>query len=94
MYKLFSTAVVRTPTLPFNKLESIIGSCARLHESLSDKVIQEAIYIASPTLYKEITKVLDGTTINRKEKLRVLYSATRYIARMSTRCTPFGLFTG
>lgn len=55
---------------------------------------QEAIYIASPTLYKELIKYLTNTQIAEKEKKRILHSLERYLSRMSTRCTPFGLFAG
>ena len=42
-------------------------------------------------LYKEICKLKSGS-LNKKDEDRVINSVNRYLARMSTRCTPFGLF--
>jgi hypothetical protein len=53
--------------------------------------LQDAIYIASKDLYDELKKY---SSLNEKEKRKVSNSFIRYICRMSTRCTPFGLFAG
>ncbi|SFW54911.1 thiopeptide-type bacteriocin biosynthesis domain-containing protein [Chitinophaga sancti] len=55
-----------------------------------DPAMQEAIYIASPELHQELMKWLQGGAGSEKMCM-ALY---RYVLRMSTRCTPYGLFAG
>jgi len=61
-------------------------------EILTNKYFQEAIYTASPELYRELLKYLEGKLSDKKELERLHSSLERYFSRMSTRCTPFGLF--
>lgn len=81
-YKPFSNFVFRTPLLSFDKVSLDIFK--------KDKIVQEAIYLASPTLHKELSKCTDDKGKNE----RLQHSLARYLSRMSTRCTPFGLFAG
>lgn len=85
-YKPFSNFIFRTPTLPFKELF--------LDGLEKNTVIQEAVYLASPILYTELQKIENGDMKSEIEKKRILLSLIRYISRMSTRCTPFGLFAG
>ena len=84
-YLPFPDFVLRTPLLPFNSLES------NLLSDLSNTVIEEAIFLASPVLLSEFNK---RETVNAKERDRIEYALERYLSRMTTRCTPFGLFAG
>lgn len=52
--------------------------------------VQEAIYLASPTLWQRFTDSLRESSSNLEPKLR--NALFRYLTRMSSRCTPFGLF--
>ena len=61
---------------------------------VQDKLVLESIYLASPILYDELCKLLDGSIDKGKEYNRIRYSIERYLCRMMTRCTPFGLFAG
>jgi thiopeptide-type bacteriocin biosynthesis protein len=57
-----------------------------------DLLAQEAIYLASPDLYKRFMLWMAGEVIREAEPLQVtLY---KYLIRMSMRATPFGLFAG
>jgi len=89
MYSPIQSFFVRTPHSPFNSLKE---------ESFETKIlnlqVQEAIYIASPVLYVELQKYLKEKFTDKEEKQRIESSVYRYINRMSTRCTPFGLFAG
>jgi thiopeptide-type bacteriocin biosynthesis protein len=58
----------------------------------SDPLLQQAIHLASPGLHEQALKLIDGELENGKEK--VLQTLYKYLIRMSTRCTPFGLFAG
>jgi hypothetical protein len=58
---------------------------------LNDKIFREAIFLASKSLYDEAYNALNNNEMN-EEKL--LESLLKYILRIHTRCTPFGLFAG
>ena len=98
VYSTFPTFMLRTPLLPITHLKSIfnkkITSEANILEIFKHKDIQEAIFIASPNLYSQLIKWLNGELINKKEADRIKFAVTRYLIRMSSRCTPFGLFAG
>jgi len=57
-------------------------------------VVEEAIFLASPDLHEQMQQWLKGELTDRKKRERLHYGLMRYILRMSTRPTPFGLFAG
>ncbi|MCY9511361.1 lantibiotic dehydratase family protein, partial [Paenibacillus larvae] len=86
--------MIRTPLLPvenitsyFNDLNDISGN---LEGILKRPEILEAIAIASPSLYKSLLK----SDKSDKQYQQILGSLFKYINRMSSRATPFGLFSG
>ena len=97
-YLPFINFVLRTPLLSFSQFEDILFRLKNNEEVLKiilqDTAILEAIYLGSPVLYDEILKYLVGKLPDKKEEERLTYSVLRYLTRMSTRCTPFGLFAG
>ncbi|RFM35946.1 lantibiotic dehydratase [Chitinophaga silvisoli] len=87
--------LVRTPLQSIQFLDQfeqidMAALPARLQSLFQDPAMQEAIYIASPELYQELMKWLQGGAGSEKMCM-ALY---RYVLRMSTRCTPYGLFAG
>lgn len=66
----------------------------QLIQSLFKQQINEAIFLASPVLFEEIDKIVGNPNKDLIEINRIVFSCVRYITRMSTRCTPFGLFAG
>ena len=58
------------------------------YDLIKHSSFQEAIYLASPSLYEECKK---ENFILNKNKLKSLY---KYFKRTTERCTPFGLFAG
>lgn len=93
-YIPFEKFLLRSPLCSFDELEQILKNEEVFIKYLENKSFQEAILIASPVLFKQLKKYLNGELINEKEIEKLLYSLLRYICRMSTRCTPFGIFAG
>lgn len=59
---------------------------------ISNPIFREAIFIASPTLHTQILKWEKGGIKGVKQTEKLKISVLKYFTRMSTRCTPFGLF--
>lgn len=81
--------MVRAPLLPIEDFFSFLQG-QDLHAALfsrfvQDQLIREAIAIASPTLYKAL--------IEKKENGQTAASLFKYLNRMCSRSTPFGLFS-
>ncbi len=81
-YLPFSTFIFRTPLFPFNYIHKKISS-------EEERLFQNAIYIASPELYSELSK--SNFTLLTKRQQVTIY---KYFSRSYSRCTPFGLFAG
>jgi len=64
----------------------------KLIDLCKTKDVSEAIYLASPDLHSEMNKLLESGKIENEEKL--IFTLLKYLLRMGTRCTPFGLFSG
>ena len=92
-YQIFPYFAFRTPLLPFNE-QFLVCDRNTLFNHFSNPHIQEAFFLASPVLYREIEKVISAEISNQKEIDRIIDSFVRYFSRMHTRCTPFGLFAG
>ncbi len=93
-YIPFSKAVIRIPNFPVKKFKQLILNTESLKLFCQQKNFQEALYIASPELHTQMVKWLNGLVKQGKEQDKLKQSLYRYIARMSTRSTPFGLFAG
>lgn len=94
-YKIYDRYIIRTPKYAVNDLQSILqqGKGQVLQNLCNDLIFLEAIYLASPSLYNAVRRYLENK-ISPKESNKLLYSLVKYYSRMSTRCTPFGLFAG
>jgi len=91
-YKLFPDILFRTPALPYSRHTRFLSDKDSLNRLLQDETIQDALFLASPVVYKELQKYLKGELTDAKEVKKLTASLTKYLSRMSTRCTPFGLF--
>jgi hypothetical protein len=91
-YSYFNNYILRVPAKPFQLewLQNIDLEEVRKW-FLSDKVLQEAIFLASKSLYDEVFNALNK---NEYVEEKLLESLLKYILRIHTRCTPFGLFAG
>ncbi len=92
--------MLRTPLAPFATLAAWSGDATtdvdelrrRLRELVADPTIREAIFIASPGLVDAMPHWLvapDDAAGQATERALV-----RYLSRLASRCTPFGLFAG
>lgn len=97
-YLFFDKFCIRTPLLSLNfyfdltKEKKVSNHLYK--NAWSNDVIKEAIFLASPELFLELEKWFSGQTIDQKKIQRLQYSLLKYLSRMSSRCTPFGLFAG
>jgi thiopeptide-type bacteriocin biosynthesis protein len=96
MYKPFDKVVWRTPLYPINRVdaESLTDLDARLRREFHNPVFREAIFLASPALLDQYERWIAGEELVAKRLKKLKLSLLKYLLRMSTRCTPFGLFAG
>lgn len=97
-YTFFDQYCLRTPILPldfyYNVTKEKNITTDIFADIWKDDIIREAIFLASPELFSEIEKWLSGNLKDTKKQKRLEVSLLKYISRMSSRCTPFGLFAG
>ncbi|MFH6936914.1 lantibiotic dehydratase family protein [Flavobacterium sp. FlaQc-30] len=91
----FSQYVIRTPLFPLSFYLDLLEdySLKKLIRTYNIPLIKEAINLASPELIRELDKWINTDFTNNK-KSTLEYTLLKYIARISSRCTPFGLFAG
>ncbi|MCA8832852.1 lantibiotic dehydratase [Hymenobacter pini] len=98
----FDFYLLRLPLLPISELlrlhaswqqsEDIAGAMHALYQAPD---LQEAIYLVSPELYQEMRKWLARPADSQQpDDKRLLLTLYKYLLRMSSRCTPYGLFAG
>ncbi len=80
--------MLRAPALPIENFFQLSEKKDLEECFFSNEDIKEAILIASPQLYRALLKEK-----NFKQKKQIKSSLLKYISRMSTRSTPFGLFS-
>lgn len=92
--------LLRIPLFPYQHLfnffkiiqENPNGLSNELKKIYQDPLVQEALYIATPVLYKETLKYLNNEIFNKKKVAKIEASLIDYYRRMCSECTPFGLF--
>ena len=93
----FSTFTLRTPIFPLHIYENVCRDdridAKEIDYLVEHPIVQEAIYIASPPLYTEWERS-KTETLSHKKQQRLYISMLKYLSRMASRCTPFGLFAG
>lgn len=96
-YQPIQHFILRTPLLPTNSVKQLVSNNITkesLRQMCSDRAVIEALFLASPSFYKEVLKWLECKMPNEKEDNKVMQGLYRYFARMCNRCTPFGMFAG
>ena len=92
MYQPFEQIVFRFPHYPLKVIKKALSQKEYFQEIIHSDFFEEAIYFASPVLYEELQKYKAGK-VKEKDRIRIENSLLKYLARMSSRCTPFGLFS-
>lgn len=95
-YQIFNNYVLRTPLFSLNAYLNLTAknsiSDKKLKKIIASPLFKEAIYIASPNLLDAIEKWENGVITDAKKIAQLKVSILKYLTRMSSRCTPFGLF--
>ncbi|TQK53514.1 thiopeptide-type bacteriocin biosynthesis protein [Brevibacillus sp. AG162] len=96
IYEPLDFFMLRAPLLSlksFNEFnEYFIQDNGKLYESKNDSLILEAISTASPSLYSSLL-ALENISQEKKKK-QIMMSYFRYLLRLTSRSTPFGMFSG
>lgn len=92
---LHNRFIVRTPMRPVSDAQSLLAGNAvddtQLLTAFDDPFVQEAIYVASPSLFDAIERWQRGE-LTGDQRAAARRGLLKYLLRMSTRATPFGLF--
>lgn len=92
IFRPFDRFIYRLPTFPLTYLRNILEGKKSMSACFSDNRVKEAVYIGSSDLYKELEKLFSSKVKDEDRKNGIEISFMKYLSRMSTRCTPFGLF--
>lgn len=90
-YELTDESILRVPALDYGEMCRMLEDKVLVDNFIRSEIFQEALFYASPDLYSELIKFLDGK-LNKKESDRLQDSVIKYLERMGTRCTPFASF--
>jgi thiopeptide-type bacteriocin biosynthesis protein len=96
-YEFLDRALVRIPLHPARFYHDFFaGDTGRnLLHLVQDELFLHALYLASPQLYQVVKNTSADALLEDSRKARKLRATLmKYIIRMSSRCTPFGLFAG
>jgi thiopeptide-type bacteriocin biosynthesis protein len=92
LYEPLDGVLVRAPLLPvaaYLALAPEVGGTAGAPPSLADPLVRSAVAVGSPDLLAQIERGSAG-----QDAQRTMGKLLRYVIRMSTRPTPYGLFAG
>lgn len=96
----FGWYVLRTPLFPI-EYANLVKDCQSpddFKKLFDHSLFKEAVYLASPGLFGQFEKWLQGTIKFRKnpekEERKLIKSLLKYWLRASYRCTPFATFAG
>lgn len=93
----FPQYVVRTPSFSVSSYLDLLENytLGKAIAYLEEPFFKEAIKLASPDLLTLFNRLKDNPeTLTQEKKESLETTLLKYIARISSRCTPFGLFAG
>ncbi|MCZ1001165.1 lantibiotic dehydratase [Streptomyces mirabilis] len=105
LYRSAETALVRAsrhstlelpagPDLADDSPGHVERWCGWLEEVWRLPAVAEAIELATPSLAQQVQAVCSAADPDARQVRRTVISVIRYVLRMTTRATPFGLFAG
>lgn len=106
LYRFVDAAVVRAatqtskldvppwPDLTGSTSEHVAQWCHWLQQVWASAAIAAAIEVASPVLARRVREACEGRRQQPRQVRRAVVSVLRYLLRMTSRATPFGLFAG
>ncbi|GGL02920.1 hypothetical protein Sme01_19380 [Sphaerisporangium melleum] len=107
LYTCLDTALIRLPVLPRDHIrrtrpginaddmtDDAAAMRRRLADLVADPVVREAIAVSSRALAEQVDEALAGREIPPNRLGDLVNAVTRYLLRMATRPTPFGLMAG
>lgn len=96
-YTVFDRFCLRSPLLELHNYTNLTGGISIAETALrtigNDPVFREALFLASPVVSAELEK-WEGDRLDPKKAARLRLTILKYLARITSRCTPFGLFAG
>ncbi|WP_406229269.1 lantibiotic dehydratase [Streptomyces anthocyanicus] len=69
-------------------------SPAHIRQAAADPLLREALHIASGSLADSLDRLDAGFDLEAKRRRRTALALSRYVLRVESRATPFGLFAG
>lgn len=97
-YQNFSSFILRSPLFSFDFLKPLISGTRTPEETLMEicrlPEVDEALFLASPDLHSQMKQWLEGGLTDGKKRRKLHYGLMKYLLRMASRPTPFGLFAG
>lgn len=90
LYYLHDKIIMRTPNSPVSNITNLDEKS--ILTFFSQPKHQEALYLASPSLFESLQKFLTNGEKDDKKRRKLMYALYKYYIRMCTRSTPFGLF--
>lgn len=92
--------VLRRPVFPINSLDAFYQTIRNNPDALSNilrnwysnPLQQQALETASPQLFGRVQRWLAGETLS--DEAKIVATLWKYLIRMTTRSTPYGLFAG
>jgi hypothetical protein len=97
-YLNFQNFVLRVPIFSLTKYRDFTYGKKILEENYRQlchsTIFREAIFLSSPELLVEIDKWIEGNLKDQKKIRKLKETILKYFSRMSSRCTPFGLYSG
>ncbi len=90
--------ILRTPYNSVNQFSELPTTSEETIEFVkdlfNDEVFKESVFLASPDLFYEWKRSISDGELSAEKQLKLALSIIKYYIRSTTRCTPFGLFSG
>lgn len=97
-YVFFENYLLRAPLFSFSSYKKLTSNKVISNEQFKkifeNPIFKEALFLSSPALSSELNRFLKNELDEPKKIEKLKTSLLKYISRMSSRCTPFGILAG